>query len=80
VILHLACISSISDCCQINYLGPLILHATYATCDTPCSMHEFLFLIVVKLIVWVDATSDTTCNLHDFFLFQIAVKLIVGVD
>jgi hypothetical protein len=41
-------------------------------------MHEFLFLIVVKLIVWVDATSDTTCNLYDFFLFQIAVKLIVG--
>jgi hypothetical protein len=57
-----------------------MLHATYATCDTPCSMHEFLFLIVVKLIVWFDATCDTTCNLHDFFLFQIAVKLIVGVD
>jgi hypothetical protein len=33
---------------------PPVMHATNATCDTACSMHEFLFQIAIKLIVWVD--------------------------
>jgi hypothetical protein len=56
VILHLAWVCFISDCCQVNYLGRLILHATYATWDIACSMQEYPFQIAVKLIVWVDAT------------------------
>jgi hypothetical protein len=59
VILHLACVSFISDCCQVNYLVRLILHATYAMCDIAYSIHEFLFQIAVKFIVLV----DTACHL-----------------
>jgi hypothetical protein len=30
----------------------------YATCDTACSMHEFLFQIAAKLIGFVDAAGQ----------------------
>jgi hypothetical protein len=36
---------------------PPVMHATNATCDTACSMHEFLFQIAVKLMEHVAQVS-----------------------